>query len=102
MRRTQKDPKAGPRTRLLQHLALTVCALLLSACGAQAVTETTSPDPTMPAPQTASEEMAAGDPQPAPLEQDPDHCSDCHSEKQQLIDTAAPEEPVEVESKGEG
>ena len=31
-----------------------------------------------------------------------DHCLDCHSDKQQLIDTAKPEEVVEKESTGAG
>lgn len=30
------------------------------------------------------------------------HCLDCHSDKQELIDTAKPEEVVESESTGAG
>jgi hypothetical protein len=68
-----------------------------------AATATTAAQPTIAA---AAEETEA--PTEAPLEtevavvEQVDYCLECHTDKDQLIDTAAPEEEVVEESEGAG
>ena len=83
--------------------------LLLSAC-ARAPAATDAPQdpaavssPTEVATQSAVSEVSNVQKVSANAQVDlVDYCTDCHTDKQKLIDTAKPEEEVVNENKGEG
>lgn len=84
------------RTQLLTILGLGL--IFLSACSAKT--------PAAPTPQTTPIQVtntAAVPTIPVVLEPAEDNCITCHTDKQMLIDTTAPVEPVaESESEGVG
>lgn len=90
-------------------LAITVVALAISACAAAetpaptatqaAVAAAESTATTAPTNTTAPSPTAANTPTEAPVV---DACVECHTDKDQLIDTAAPQEVVVEESEGAG
>jgi cytochrome c5 len=99
-------------SQVLAHSSvLVICmlaslALLASACQTAQSEEAISSDPdTMPE-ETAQLPSATAQPfaDSPDSEEDisEDHCLDCHTDKDRLIDTAAPEEEVVEESSGEG
>ena len=85
--------------RLVFLLVLGVGMLFLSSCAAKS-TPTTAPEEA----QTAVTEAATVAPTvPVAMEPAQDYCVTCHTDKQMLIDTAAPvEEAAESESEGVG
>ena len=78
------------KSKLLSTLIVAV--FLLSACDAR---QTATPSPTET--ETPVETEAVAEVQP-----EVDECLTCHTDKQRLIDTAAPVEEAESESKGVG
>ncbi|MEJ2562415.1 MAG: hypothetical protein P8Z42_06970 [Anaerolineales bacterium] len=81
---------------------------VLTGCRAKAPSEiaTPTPEPETPSGEIHTnaalalvEDAADGLPDEEPVD---DQCIACHEDKQRLIDTAEPEEDVEVESSGEG
>jgi hypothetical protein len=72
--------------------ALIVTAFLLSACASS----------NTPSPIATAEEKAANAEAVVEAQPEMDECLACHTDKQRLIDTAAPEVEAEVESKGVG
>ena len=74
-------------------------ALLLLGCG-QVVEPEATAEPEDPISETVSIEdvLASVAQKPAPVDQ----CVECHSDKDQLINTASPEEEVASENEGEG
>ncbi len=93
----------GPNFR---RLFLLLACLFLTAC-AQATPSSTQ-EPTLVAVQTSPTAVSVAieqptlAPTPLPTEAPQDECLNCHTDKQRLIDTAAPEPPKESESKGVG
>jgi hypothetical protein len=84
--------------------SLVMVLLALTACTSRPPAPTRVPsarlDPVQPA---VSRETDPGSLAATPTPAGPDHCLDCHSDKQRLIDTAGPEEEGgEGESKGVG
>ena len=80
-----------------------VAALLITGCG-NAVEAQLDVEPLNPLRVDQESEIADDSVLPMPqsdAEVD-QNCIDCHNDKEQLIDTAAPEEVVEAESSGEG
>ncbi len=76
--------------RKLWPILGTLAVLLLAGCQqatSQAPTPTTTPAQPVAQPTAAAKV---------------DYCLSCHTDKEQLISTAKPEEPVESESKGVG
>ena len=71
---------------------LIVVFFLLSAC-AKAGT---------PSPTATAEEKPVGTEAVAEVQPEMDECVACHTDKERLIDTAAPEVEAEAESKGVG
>ncbi len=80
--------------KILTTLLLGVGLVLLAGCGAS-----TTPTAETPAETAVVTEAPAA---AAPTAETVDNCVDCHTNKQMLIDTAKPEEPVESESEGVG
>jgi len=79
--------------RICVFLCAAAFALLLGACRS-------TPNPAIP---TTIPPTASSMPIDVPVAYtESDHCLSCHSDKQQLIDTAKPEEVVEKESTGAG
>ena len=78
------------KSKLLSTLI--VVFFLLSAC---APAET-------PSPAAAAEEKPVGTEAVAEVQPETDECVACHTDKERLIDTAAPEVEAEGESKGVG
>ncbi len=72
---------------------LIIAVFLLSACGTRQTTATPSPTEA----ETPVETEAVAEIQP-----EADECLACHTDKQRLIDTAAPVVEAEGESKGVG
>ena len=79
------------KSKLLSTLI--VAGLLLSACGTRQVTATPSP---------TEVEMPVETEAVAEVQPEADECFACHTDKQRLIDTAAPVVEAEGESKGVG
>lgn len=73
-------------------IPLIVTLFLLSACG-------TAKDPS---PTVTMEEKPVETEAVVEIQPEPDECLACHTDKQRLIDTAAPEMETEGESKGVG
>ncbi|NWG33002.1 MAG: hypothetical protein HXY42_01055 [Chloroflexi bacterium] len=71
---------------------LIVAFLLLSACG-----KANPPSPT-----ATAEEKPVGTESVAEVQPEADECVACHTDKERLIETAAPEMEAESESKGVG
>jgi hypothetical protein len=95
-----KSIKAGPMHRTRQSLLLLATfSLLISSCQP---TETASLKP-----KTLSREIPVvsaliNSPAQAADPIENNECLNCHSDKDRLVETAAPEEPAEAESKGVG
>jgi hypothetical protein len=87
-------------------LGLGILAVLLTACGApQAAPTTTAVQAAPPTavPATATSVPASPTPANTPTEVAAvDHCVTCHTDKDQLVLTAKPEEEKEKESEGAG
>jgi hypothetical protein len=107
------------------YFFLLIVAVFLAACGAE---ESPAPTEQAAAPEVVAEETATSSPEPTatatetptPTEtvaptptteptataevvaETSDECLACHSDKEQLIETAAPEEKVPSESSGVG
>ncbi len=79
--------------KLLLWAGLSLTALLLAACSP---TSEPSPAPTV------QEELPTAVSSPTATIPPVDYCLACHTDKDQLIDTAKPEEVVESESEGVG
>lgn len=82
--------------KLFAGILLGAGLVLLAGCGTSPAATTEAPVKT----EAATEAPAA--PAAAPAVETVDNCVDCHTNKQMLIDTAKPEEPVESESEGVG
>ena len=90
------------RTKRL-GLVLLGLALLLGACrSAPAPTATVTPDELDPSEAITATSTAEPTALPTATEVALDGCTSCHSDKDRLIDTAAPEEEVISENEGEG
>ncbi len=68
-----------------------LAALSMTACQSAPAATVTAPEVTVELPTAA----------PLPT-QEPNYCLDCHTDKDQLIATAKPEETTESESEGAG
>ena len=83
--------------------------LLISACQTtegdeepEAVSDAGA-ESAVPGPTATAEPDTDPEPDDADMaDEEEDHCLDCHTDKDRLIDTAAPEEEVVHESSGEG
>ncbi|MGD2253326.1 MAG: hypothetical protein PVF70_10480 [Anaerolineales bacterium] len=88
------------RNHRFRTVLMLAAVWILAACTTQQAPAdqdtSTEPSPTTPSEATTPAEVEE------PLVEVIDECIACHSDKDRLIDTAAPEEPVEVESTGEG
>jgi hypothetical protein len=102
--RNPSELRSFPLYRLIGIVAFAV----LTGCRAEAPNEiaTPTPEPETPSSEVHTnaalalvEDAADGLPDEEPVD---DQCIACHEDKQRLIDTAEPEEDVEVESSGEG
>lgn len=108
-------------------IVLVIVATVLVACGGEEAPVATQ-QPLASAPTVGAQEFATNTPEPTAVATDPpaptetsaptptaeptpteevvaeisDHCLACHSDKEQLVDTAAPEEKVPSESSGVG
>ena len=76
--------------KYLPVLALAVL-LFLTGCQKQTVKAQFASEPTVPATEVTTKPTDVVD-----------HCASCHTDKEQLISTAKPEEIVEKESSGAG
>ena len=83
--------------RLLRILALFFALALISACTPKGSESPVPPTAADIQPTNAVAQVV--EPTAAPQK---DNCVDCHTDKNQLIDTAKPEEVVEEESEGAG
>lgn len=81
-----------PKTKTAILLIIALFALTACTSKSPADTATGTEDP-------AVESTAEAVDSAAPAS---DECLNCHTDKQRLIDTAAPEPPAETESKGVG
>lgn len=76
---------------------LLALAWILAACGQNTSTPTEAPQITDPTPTEAQETVISTE-----VAEIDSECVACHIDQQRLIDTAAPEVEIEIESSGEG
>ena len=86
------------KVRFLFTLVLTLLFMSVSGCTG------TTPVPATPTEEPVEEENAPAPEVVSVIEEpaEPDHCLECHTDKERLIDTAKPEEVVVSENEGEG
>jgi hypothetical protein len=93
-----KSLKAGSMHRTKQSLLLLATfSLLLSSCQPTETASRKALSAEIPVVSVLLNSPAQAE---EPIENN--ECLNCHSDKDRLIETAAPEEPAEVESKGVG
>ena len=97
MHAKKETPLKTKKSILSILFGLVGLAFLLIGCGQTAGTEATT-EVGNPAETASPTEVVPVAEQTAPV----DYCIECHSDKDQLIDTAAPEQEVISENEGEG
>lgn len=84
------------KNRILLPVILTMLFMSLAGCAG-------TPETPEPHHEEEPEEVAPAPKSDAVMDAvEPDHCLDCHTDKERLIETAKPEEVVVSESEGAG
>ena len=99
------ENRSAMRKKITIFFGFVTVLFVLVGCNQTLGTPTPAPDQMIEVDSSleqSTENLEPEDVQDFLVEESPNYCLACHIDKQQLIDTAKPEEAMESESSGEG